>query len=193
MFFTCNLHHRKALPNGIDGRGNYTCWLSSVAGRAVIASILRSKAMKVRALRPLAIAIALFAPIPSGAQQKPDGVTWDECKKSSDRPCFVKELLNQDIPGVPGKRVRVTQIVLGPQGATGLHVHPGDEYGTVVEGPLRLQRGCAAYQPAGNSFSVPRGPSMNVKNETDKPAMLISILIIDANKDPLTYVKECRD
>jgi len=34
---------------------------------------------------------------------------------------------------------------------------------------------------------------MNVKNETEKPAMLISILIIDAGKEPLTRVEKCRD
>jgi len=97
--------------------------------------------MKARALGLLAIATALFAPIPSGAQQKPDGVTSDECKKSPPR-LGVTELVNEPIRGVPGKCIRVTQIELGPttNRDTGLHVHPGDEYGLWSKARWRCKR-----------------------------------------------------
>src|SRR6266566_455094 len=134
--------------------------------------------MKIRALGALAIATALFAPAPSGAQQHREGVVPGECKGGTqiDRE-GVKVMLYEPIPGLPGKCIRVTQIVLDPGKDAGEHTHPGDEYGIVLEGTLMLKRGCAAYEPAGNKFSVPRGPSMNVNNTTDRPAMCISILI----------------
>jgi hypothetical protein len=42
-------------------------------------------------------------------------------------------------------------------------------------------------EPAPKDFSVSRGTSMNVKNQTDSNATLISVLISDANVSPLTY------
>jgi len=142
--------------------------------------------MKVRALGLLAIAKALFAPIVSGAQQIQDGVSSDECKALPPRP-GVTELLNKPIPGVPSKCIRVNQIVIKPHQNVGCHTHPGDEFGIVLEGSLVLQKDDGPYESAPKDFSVSRGTSMDVKNETDSNATLISVLIIDANVSPLMY------
>jgi quercetin dioxygenase-like cupin family protein len=96
--------------------------------------------MKARFLVALAIATALFAPAPSGAQQHREGVD-------------ATVILNEPVQSVPGKRIRVTQIVIEPGKDAGAHTHPGDEYGIVLDGTLMLKRGDADYEPAGYKFS----------------------------------------
>lgn len=161
--------------------------------------------MKVRALRLLAIAAALFAPIPSGAQTNTEGSTPGKCldvthsddvtHKDKVPGVEPEVLLNKPIPDIPGKCIRITRIVIDPGSDVRCHTHPGDEFGIVLGGDLMLQRDGSKYEPAPKEFSVPRSTPMNVKNppEAGKPAVLISILIINANEPPLTYVNECRD
>ena len=146
--------------------------------------------MKVRALGLLAIATALFVPIPSGAQQKQDGTASDDCKRFPTMKrdgVTPRELVYKRIPDVPGKCIRVTQIVIDPGANVGCHTHPGEEIGIVLAGSLMLQRDETEYEPAPTRFAVSRGTSMNVKNETDSHAkgILLSFLIIDENVPPL--------
>ena len=137
--------------------------------------------MKARLLLTFAIATALFVPWTAMAQV-PEGV-------------HPTEILNQLIQSIPGKRIRVTRIVIEPGKDVSAHNHPGDEYGIVLEGTLMLKMGNADYIPysadsTDNNFCVPRDTPMNVKNITDRAATMISILIIDADKPPLHYLHE---
>ena len=148
--------------------------------------------MKVRALGLLAIATALFAPIPLGAQQKQDGVTSDDCKRFPTMKrdgVDPKELVYKRIPDVTGMCIRVTEIVIDPGADVGCHMHPGDEIGVVLAGSLMLQRDGGPYEPAPKEFSVSRGTKMNVQNKIDSHSkgILLIFLIVDENVPPLAY------
>jgi quercetin dioxygenase-like cupin family protein len=99
-------------------------------------------------------------------------------------------LVTRDVTGVPGKEMTLLQIDLAPGGASGLHTHPGDEHGTVVEGTLMVRIGNDDFKPVtvGQTFSAPPNTPMEIKNTSDKPVKVINVLILEKGKPRSTPV-----
>jgi len=74
---------------------------------------------------------------------------------------------------------------------TGRHTHPGDEYGTVVEGTLvtRQEGGEWKTVTAGQSYYVPAGVVHETKNEGNMPAKSYNAFIIEKGKPRATPVQ----
>ncbi len=87
--------------------------------------------------------------------------------------------LKRQVP--PDKAVRIVKLDIKPHDAIPRHCHSGDEIGIVTEGTLMLQIGDGAFERKhqGDWFTVPRGKLMTVKNETEQPAQLYSVLVVD--------------
>ncbi len=107
-------------------------------------------------MRRLAVvcAIALFAGVLALAQQGPRVTTL-----VSDYP----------VTGVPDKVFTLITAGFPPGVSTGRHTHPGDEYGTVVEGAVvaRQEEGDRKTVTAGQSYYVPAGVVHETKNTDD--------------------------
>ena len=100
-------------------------------------------------------------------------------------------LVTKPVTGVPDKEMSILSIEIQPGGASGLHTHPGDEHGTVVEGTLMVKVGNADYTPVevGQTFSAPPNTPMGIMNKTDKPVRVINVLILEKGKPPSTPVQ----
>ncbi|HEX2826158.1 MAG TPA: cupin domain-containing protein [Burkholderiales bacterium] len=100
-------------------------------------------------------------------------------------------LAKKAVSGMPDKELLILSIELEPGGASGLHTHPGDEHGTVVEGNLMVKIGDEEYKPvnAGETFSAPLGTVMGIMNKSDKPTKVIGVLLVDKGKPYSTPVK----
>ena len=84
----------------------------------------------------------------------------------------------------------ILAIDLEPGGASGLHTHPGDEHGTVVEGALMVKIGDSDFKPVnvGQTFSAPPNTPMEIKNTSDKPTKVVNVLILEKGKPRSTPV-----
>lgn len=100
-------------------------------------------------------------------------------------------LVTKDVTGVPGKEMIILAIDLAPGGASGLHTHPGDEHGTVIEGTLMVKIGDAEFKPVtvGQTFSVPPNTPMEIKNTSAQPTKVINVLILEKGKPRTTPVQ----
>ena len=100
-------------------------------------------------------------------------------------------LVTKDVTGVPGKEMTILQIDLEPGGESGLHTHPGDEHGTVVEGTLMVKIGDGDFKPVtvGQTFTAPPNTPMGLKNTSDKPVKVINVLILEKGKPRSTPVQ----
>jgi quercetin dioxygenase-like cupin family protein len=103
-----------------------------------------------------------------------------------------RPLVTQPVTGMPDKEMTLLAIDLEPGGASGLHTHPGDEHGTVVEGTLMVKVGKdAEFKPVtvGQTFTAPPNTPMEIKNTSDKPVKVINVLILDKGKPRSTPVQ----
>jgi mannose-6-phosphate isomerase-like protein (cupin superfamily) len=68
--------------------------------------------------------------------------------------------------------------------ATGRHTHPGDEYGTVVEGTVMTRQGEGDWRTveAGQNYYVAAGIIHETKNAGDKPARTYNAWIAEKGK-----------
>ena len=100
-------------------------------------------------------------------------------------------LVTKDVTGVPGKEMVILAIDLAPGGASGLHTHPGDEHGTVIEGALLVKIGDADYKPVsvGQTFSVSPNTPMGIMNTGAQPTKVIGVLVVEKGKPYSTPVK----
>jgi quercetin dioxygenase-like cupin family protein len=99
-------------------------------------------------------------------------------------------LVTQDVTDLPGKEMTMQSIELAPGGASGLHTHPGDELGTVIEGALMVKIGNADFKPVnvGETFSAPPNTPMEVKNTGSQTAKVVNVLILEKGKPRSTQV-----
>ena len=97
----------------------------------------------------------------------------------------------KDVTGAPGREVTVLLIDLAPGGSSGLHTHPGDEYGTVTEGTLMVKIGTDDFKPmtVGQTFSAPPNTPMEVMNTSAQPAKFYNVLILEKGKPRALPVK----
>jgi quercetin dioxygenase-like cupin family protein len=100
-------------------------------------------------------------------------------------------LLAKPVTGAPDKEMTILAIDLAPGGASGLHTHPGDEHGTVVEGTLMVKIGDGDFTPVtvGQTFSAPPNTPMEIKNTSNQPTKVVNVLILDKGKPRSTPVK----
>jgi len=126
-------------------------------------------------LLPLAVA-SLFISSAPAAERKGINVT---------------RLVTKDVTGAPGRELSILVIELAPGGSSGLHTHPGDEYGTVTEGTVMVKIGDADFKPVtvGQTFSAPPNTPMEVMNTSTQPAKFHNVLILEKGKPSATFIK----
>ena len=78
----------------------------------------------------------------------------------------------------------VLAVELAPASSTGRHTHPGDCYGTVVEGivELHVEGREARWVSVGQAYHNPRGTIHEFRNVGDKPARLVNTMVVDKGK-----------
>ena len=101
------------------------------------------------------------------------------------RPGFdSKPILTSPISGDDQKEIVVISVAIAPGGSSPPHTHPGDCVGTVVEGQIELR--AVGKDPrqvsAGTAFANPRGTVHQFVNSSDKPARLLTTLVVEKGK-----------
>ena len=88
------------------------------------------------------------------------------------------------VTGVPDKVFVLLTAEFAPGSTTRRHTHPGDEYGTVVEGTIVTQQAGGEWKTvtSGESYYVPAWVVHETKNITDKPARTYNAFIIEKGK-----------
>jgi quercetin dioxygenase-like cupin family protein len=78
----------------------------------------------------------------------------------------------------------VLSVELALASSTGRHTHPGDCYGTVVEGVVELHVDGREprWLPAGQAYHNPRGTIHEFRNVGEKPARLVNTMVVDKGK-----------
>jgi quercetin dioxygenase-like cupin family protein len=85
----------------------------------------------------------------------------------------------RDFLPVPGTKERVTSLEFKPRATVRTHTHPGAEGGIVTAGRLMLKVANSPCTPftAGQMFVVPPNTPMTVKNSTNQPATLMTLVV----------------
>jgi quercetin dioxygenase-like cupin family protein len=96
-------------------------------------------------------------------------------------------LHNEPVSGVPDREAFMALVEFPPGSSTGRHIHPGDEYATVLSGELQLN---VQGQPprlvkAGDSYHNLQGVVHETRNVGTVPARTIATFIVEKGK-PLT-------
>jgi quercetin dioxygenase-like cupin family protein len=96
----------------------------------------------------------------------------------------------QPVSGVPDKVFTMIAAEWPPGVSTGRHIHPGDEYGAVVEGTLitRVDGGEWKTVEAGQSYYVPAGVVHETRNTGEKTARSYNGFIVEKGKPRATPV-----
>ena len=123
------------------------------------------------------ITIAAWAPVPTRAQQQPQGVER-------------KILMRQDL-SMPGWETVMIQTTLQPGATEGWHTHPGTLVEYVLQGPWTMERRgkpTATYQ-TGATFSILEGEVHQAINPGKTAVQGLAILIVDKSKPMTTQVQ----
>lgn len=99
-------------------------------------------------------------------------------------------LATQPVAGLPDRELLIIAAELPPGATSGLHTHPGDENGTVIEGTVMVKVGTEDFKSvsAGQTFSAKEGTPMEIKNAGTQPAKVINVLINQKGKPRSTPV-----
>jgi quercetin dioxygenase-like cupin family protein len=94
------------------------------------------------------------------------------------------------VTGIADKVFTLIATEWPPGVSTGRHTHPGDEYGTVVEGTVvtRQEDGEWKTLTTGQSYYVPAGVVHETKNTGDTPAKAYNAFILEKGKPRVTPV-----
>jgi quercetin dioxygenase-like cupin family protein len=97
-------------------------------------------------------------------------------------------VLEQPVSGVPDKVFTLITAEFPPGVSTGRHTHPGDEYGTVVEGTVLTWQDGGEWKTVGTgqSYYVPAGVVHETKCLGDKTARTYNGFIIERGKPRAT-------
>jgi quercetin dioxygenase-like cupin family protein len=95
-----------------------------------------------------------------------------------------KPLLQGTVEGDESKEAAMLAITIAPGGSSGRHTHPGDCYGTVVEGTveLRLEGREPRRVSPGEAWHNPRGVVHELRNVGDRPVRVVNTLLVDRGK-----------
>jgi quercetin dioxygenase-like cupin family protein len=92
-----------------------------------------------------------------------------------------RPMIQSTVEGDASKEAAVLAIAIAPGGTSGRHTHPGDCYGTVVEGTVELR--VEGREPrrvtAGEAWHNPRGAVHELRNPADAPARVVNTLVVD--------------
>jgi quercetin dioxygenase-like cupin family protein len=95
-----------------------------------------------------------------------------------------KPLLQSTVERDENKEAAVLAIAIAPGGSSGRHTHPGDCYGTVVEGTVELR--VEGREPrrvsVGEAWHNPRGAIHELRNVGDTPVRVVNTLVVDKGK-----------
>jgi quercetin dioxygenase-like cupin family protein len=95
-----------------------------------------------------------------------------------------KPLLQSTVEGDANKEATVLAITIAPGGSSGRHTHPGDCYGTVLDGGVELR--VDGREPrrvsAGEAWHNPRGVIHELRNVDATAARVVNTLIVDKGK-----------
>jgi quercetin dioxygenase-like cupin family protein len=116
------------------------------------------------------LACLLFA-VPALAQQAPG-------------PKLTVLIKDAAVTGAPDKIFVMATAEWVPGAQTGRHTHPGDEYGTVVEGTVMTRQGEGDWRTveAGQNYYVAAGIIHETKSAGDKPARTYNAWIAEKGK-----------
>ena len=103
----------------------------------------------------------------------------------------IKRTPLQTVDFPPGFNVVSAIAEIAPGNCAGRHTHPGDEYGTVVEGTLVTRQDGGEWKTleAGQSYYVPAGVVHETKNTGEKAARSYNGFIVDKGKPRATPVQ----
>ena len=98
-----------------------------------------------------------------------------------------RPLMRTTLSGDTTKEVVVLDARFAPGGTTGRHLHPGDEYATVVEGELELHRDGEPVRivRAGEAYHNARDVVHETRNNGTGPARIVTTFVVDRGK-PIT-------
>ena len=103
-----------------------------------------------------------------------------------------KPMLQSPVESNESKEAVMLAISIAPGGSSGRHTHPGDCYGTVVEGTveLRIEGREARRVPAGEAWHNPRGVIHELRNVGDTPIRVVNTLVVDKGKPRMQSVPQ---
>lgn len=95
-----------------------------------------------------------------------------------------KPMLHGAVEGAENKEAAMLAITIAPGGSSGRHTHPGDCYGTVVEGTVELRVDGRELRrvDAGDAWHNPRGAIHELRNVGGAPARVVNTLVVDKGK-----------
>jgi quercetin dioxygenase-like cupin family protein len=98
-------------------------------------------------------------------------------------PYKVTPLLKGPVTGDPNKETVMIRVEWPPNVSTGRHTHPGDEYGTVLEGTLISQDEGGEWKTynAGESYHKVTGVVHETKSG-DQPAKSLNVFVVEKGK-----------
>lgn len=103
-----------------------------------------------------------------------------------------KPLLLSTVERDESKETAMLAITIAPGGSSGRHTHPGDCYGTVVEGSVELR--VEGREPrrvsAGEAWHNPRGVIHELRNVGDAPVRVVNTLVVDKGKPRMQPVPQ---
>jgi len=95
-----------------------------------------------------------------------------------------KPVLVSPISGVEGKELVLISVTLEPGASSPAHTHPGDCYGSVLEGSMELR--VDGKEPkrlsAGDAYATLANPVHQFVNVGDKPVRLLNALVVEKGK-----------
>jgi|688.fasta_scaffold102779_2 quercetin dioxygenase-like cupin family protein len=126
------------------------------------------------AIAPMALGIVVAGFISGNAYAQAPGLT-------------AKPLLRAALSNDETKESVMVSVEFAPGSTTGLHTHPGDEYGFVLTGTLELSAEGRETRrvSAGDAFHNPRGLVHEGRNVGDTPARVALTFVVDKGK-PIT-------
>jgi quercetin dioxygenase-like cupin family protein len=103
----------------------------------------------------------------------------------------VTQLLRAPLTADPNKETVMIRLDWPPNVSTPWHTHPGDEYGTVIEGSLITQRDGEEPKtvPAGQAYHQPEGV-VHIAKTGDQPATTINVFVVEKGKPFLVPAKK---
>ena len=125
------------------------------------------------------LALAAAAASPLAGAQAPGAPAVPQTPGFTSKPVLVSP-----ITGMADKELVLIAVTLEPGASSPAHTHPGDCYGTVIEGTieLRVEGRDARRIGAGESYATLAGPLHQFVNVGDKPVRLLNTLVVEKGK-----------
>ena len=95
------------------------------------------------------------------------------------------------VTGVPDKVFMLLTTDFPPGVGTGRHTHPGDEYGTLMEGAVMTRQDGGEWKTVstGESYYVPANIIHETKNVGTVPAKAVNAFVLEKGKPRVTAIQ----